>query len=91
MRSFALPSHTSVPWGEAREAHQRVELLRLRIHQHLPSEARAELRDAYGPGLADDGVVVPRPSGSGGLEDAAGLRVVQRYLATFTPSCPLAS
>ncbi|CAN4043737.1 NADP-specific glutamate dehydrogenase, partial [Dysosmobacter welbionis] len=68
------------PVGEAGEPYQRVEVLGLGIHQHLPGESGVELRDRHGAGGAQNLVVLVSQHFAGG-EDGHGVRVIQGNLA----------
>ena len=71
----AVPDVRAV--GETRKAHEGREFVRLGVDKHLAGEVRAELRDADGAGLANDGVVVGQAQHLRGLENAHGVVVVK--------------
>ena len=55
---FPCISHPHI--GAVREAgqpHQRIEVLRLRVHQHLPGEARVELRNCHSAGRPENFII----------------------------------
>ena len=70
---------------EAGQPYQRVKLLGLRIHKHLPRERRTELGYADGAGLADYRVVVRQPQHGGACEYRHGVGVGEQYLLRVDP------
>ena len=70
---------------EAGQPYQRVKLLGLRIHKHLPRERRTELGYADGAGLADYRVVVRQPQHGGTCEYRHGVGVGEQYLLRVDP------
>jgi hypothetical protein len=65
--------------GEARDLDEVGEILRLRVHQHLPDEGRAHLREREGAGLAVD-LFRRDAQRFRGLQQAVHLLIAHRHI-----------